>query len=197
MAPRRCAETGSRSPPAPRGAGSERSGEPGGGRAHRHPAPRRHARSCGGAPRRRVIERGRRLIAQRRMRSRVIVEAEVAPDSLARLGQRIIGVQVDLLILERPPQPLHEDVVEVAPLAVHADLNLPVAQGSGEVPRRELRSLVGVKDGRPAEAREGVPQGLEAEARVQRVGQPPRQHPAGVPVESPPGRRSRAPSGCR
>ena len=52
--------------------------------------------------------------------------------------------------------------VEVAPLAVHADLNLPVAQLVNPAVNCDP---FGVKDGRPAEAREGVPQGLEAEAR--------------------------------
>ena len=69
------------------------------------------------------------------------------------LGQRIIGVQVDLLILQRPPEPLHEDVVEVAALAVHADLDPPVAQNAGEVPRRREPWSVLKMVGRPKCAR--------------------------------------------
>ena len=34
----------------------------------------------------------------------------------------VVGLQVDLLVLERAPEPLDEDVVEAAALAVHADL---------------------------------------------------------------------------
>ena len=43
-------------------------------------------------------------------------------------GHAVVGVQVDLLVLERAPEPLDEHVVEAAALAVHADRDPAVAQ---------------------------------------------------------------------
>src|SRR3977135_1474216 len=79
-----------------------------------------------------------------------IVEAEVTSDRAARLADGIVGSQIDLLVLDRPPQPLAEDVVAPGALAVHADRNGVVEQYASEVGRRELTPLIGVEDLRPA-----------------------------------------------
>ena len=49
-----------------------------------------------------------------------------------------VGFQVHLLILHRPSQPLHEDVVGVAPFPVHADLDRMVLKDPDELPAGEL-----------------------------------------------------------
>ena len=41
------------------------------------------------------------------------------PESLAPLGPVLKGLQRQVLVLHRPPQPLHEDSVVTAPPAVH------------------------------------------------------------------------------
>src|SRR5208337_4562834 len=128
------------------------------------------------------VERGGRLVAERLVGALVVVEAEVVADAGARLGHVVVGVQVDLLVLERAPEPLDEDVVQTAALAVHADGDAALAQRRREGFRGELRALVGVEDLRLAEASERLLQRLDAEAGVERVGQAPRQHPARVPV---------------
>ena len=66
---------------------------------------------------------GRGLVAQRLMGSLVIVKPEIGsqlPAGLTRVG---VGFQVGLLILHRPPQPLHEDVVGIPTFPIHADLH--------------------------------------------------------------------------
>ena len=50
-------------------------------------------------------------------------------------------MQIDLLIFDAAPQPLHEDVVTPRALAVHADLDVRVLQHLDEVDRGELRPL--------------------------------------------------------
>jgi len=55
-------------------------------------ASRRLARLAG-------VEGRGRLVAERLVRSLVVVEAKVVPDASARLGDAVIGVQVDLLVL--------------------------------------------------------------------------------------------------
>src|SRR5690606_19256636 len=123
----RCAQAGSRSPQAPRVAGSERSGEPGRGRAHRY-ARRvglvgRGTTSCRSPYQGRLVECRRPLVTQRRVRPLVIEKLEIATDSLASLDQRIVRIEIDLFVLQRAPQPFDEDVIDVTAAAVHADLD--------------------------------------------------------------------------
>lgn len=47
-------------------------------------------------------------------------------------------MQVDLVVLVRAPEPFDEDVVAPATHAVHADLNVAIAQRLEEVHAREL-----------------------------------------------------------
>ena len=62
---------------------------------------------------------GRGLVAERLMRSLVIVKPEIGSQFTAGLTRVGIGFQLDLLILHRPPQPLDEDVVGIPTLPIH------------------------------------------------------------------------------
>src|ERR1700738_2765564 len=84
----------------------------------------------------------------------LIVKAKPGADAGLGLGDRRIGVEIDFLVFEAAPQPLDEDVVHVAALAVHADRDLVPPQGTGEVVARKLATLVGIENLRPAVARE-------------------------------------------
>src|ERR1700719_4381983 len=75
----------------------------------------------------------------------VIVEAEPGANAGLGLGDRRMGIEVDFLVFEAPPQSLDEDVVHAAPppsrgqaLAIHADRYLVALQGAGEVVAGEL-----------------------------------------------------------
>ena len=83
-----------------------------------------------------IVEARGRLIASRPVRALVIEKIEVASDARASHLHGVVGVQVDLLILQRTPEPLDEDVVEPAPLAIHADLDSAIQQYVGKVLRR-------------------------------------------------------------
>ena len=50
-----------------------------------------------------------------------IVEVDVSANASLGVGHRVVGVQVDLFVLDRLPQSFHEDVVAPRALAVHAD----------------------------------------------------------------------------
>ena len=54
------------------------------------------------------------LCPQARMWALAVVELEVAADLHSGLADRLVGVQVDVLVFERAPQPLDEDVVSPA-----------------------------------------------------------------------------------
>ncbi len=50
------------------------------------------------------------------MRPAAIVEIEIAPDPCVRRADAFVGVEVDLLVLDRAPESFDEDVVPPRPL---------------------------------------------------------------------------------
>lgn len=113
--------------------------------------------------------------------SRAVVEIEPHAHACLRLGDRAVGVEIDLLILRVPPEPLDKDVVHPAALAVHADAHALGLQDPGELPVGELRPLLGIEDPRRSASGERLVQRLEAEIRRERVGKPPGEHLACLP----------------
>jgi hypothetical protein len=51
--------------------------------------------------------------------ARLVIEAEPGADAHLGLGDTGVGVEVDLLVFEAPPQPLDEDVVRVGLTETH------------------------------------------------------------------------------
>jgi len=84
----------------------------------------------------------------------VVVKAEPGANPSLGLGNVLIGIEVDFLVFEAAPQPLDEDVVHAAALAVHADHDPVPLQGPGEVVAGELAALVSIENLRSAVARE-------------------------------------------
>ena len=115
------------------------------------------------------------------MGSLVVVEPEVVAQFPAGLCGVGVGFQVHLLILHGAPQPLHEDVVGVPALPVHADLHPVFLQHLSELQAGELTPLVGVEDLRLA-LPQRLLQGVDAEVGLQGVGQSPGHHVPAVPV---------------
>ena len=81
------------------------------------------------------------------------------PFGLEAVGQL---VQVDCLVLERPPQALDKDIVHAAAAAVHGDADAGVLERAGEVEAGKLTALVGVEDLRPAVAGQRFVQRVDA-----------------------------------
>ena len=75
-----------------------------------------------------------------------IIESEIAGQLLSGLGDALVGMQVDVLVLHALPQPLDEHVVDPAPLAVQADPDGVGLENLGEVVACELAALIGVED---------------------------------------------------
>ena len=107
------------------------------------------------------------------MWARVVVEAEPGADHALRVAAVGQLVQVHRLVLQRTPQPLDEDVVEVAAATVHGAERTGRAQPAGERDAGELGALVRVEDLRGAEPQRLI-QRIDAEGAVHRVRQPPR-----------------------
>ncbi len=124
-----------------------------------------------------------RLAVKRLMRPGLVVERQVARQALVRGADSLIGVQIDFLVFDALPESFHEHVVPPTPFPVHADLDAVMRQEPRELLAGKLASLVGIEDLRCARVGQGVPNGLQAEIGRERVGEPPRQHPATGPVE--------------
>ena len=120
---------------------------------------------------------------QRLVRPFVIVEREVGAQPGAGLGHRRVVLQVDLLVLHRPPKPLDEDVVERPAAAVHADLHAGRPQQARERVAGELRTLVGIEYLRPP-GRKRPFERIPAELTVQSDRQLPGQHVAAEPLQN-------------
>jgi len=53
----------------------------------------------------------------------LVKEAEVGLKPLPQICDAVLGVQLDMLVLHRAPEPLDKDVVHPPSFAIHADLD--------------------------------------------------------------------------
>ena len=158
--------------------------EPRSGLTRRLPWRSRHIRILGGSCRisqGAPIDIARRSTVERRVRAHIVVKVEPGADHvlcIASIGQ---FVQVHRLVLQRPPQPLDEDVVEIAAAAVHGAACASRAYPVGERVAGKLGTLVRVEYLRGAGMQRRLER-VDAENAVHRVRQPPRQDMAAGPV---------------
>src|SRR6476659_347178 len=112
----------------------------------------------------------------------VVIKAEPAANPRLGLGNALIGIEVDFLVFEAAPQPLNEDVVHAAALAVHADHHPVPLQCPGELVAGELATLVGIEDLGAAVASERFLECSETTISAERLGHSPRQRRSARPV---------------
>ena len=93
------------------------------------------------------------------------------------------GVEVNVLPFDRAPEAFDEGVVGGPSPAVAADAAASGQQGLLVGQARKLAALVGVEDVRGRGHAQGIGQGSQAKAYVERVGELPAEHVARVPVE--------------
>lgn len=65
--------------------------------------------------------------------------------SCVHFRDRLVSLNVNIVILDRPPQPFNEYVINGPPFAVHTDRDLCVLQDLDELRARELAPLIRVK----------------------------------------------------
>lgn len=119
------------------------------------------------------------------MRPLCIVERNVALDGRFRFRDAVVGMQIDLFVLERLPESLHEDVVAPAALPIHAQRNaMRLANEANECGIGELAALVSVEDLRYAVQGDCLFQRGDAKVRRHSVGDAPSEHPARRPIEN-------------
>lgn len=72
----------------------------------------------------------------------LVKEAEVGLKPCLQISNAVVGVQVDMLVLHRAPEPVDKNVVHPSPLAVHTDLDAVDLQDAGELLTGELGGSV-------------------------------------------------------
>ncbi len=107
-----------------------------------------------------------------RVRPAGVVEVDVAADAFAGGAHGFVGMEVDLLVLDRAPHPFDEHVVAPAALAVHRDADAVAMEQPSELAARKLTALIGVEDLRFAVPGDRLLDRFGAERRVNR-GSPP------------------------
>jgi hypothetical protein len=127
-------------------------------------------------------DRHRRAVGEPLVRTPAIVKGDPRADAGVRVTAVDVALEVDVLMLERAPQPFDEDVVHPAAAAIHRDAHTGGYQHAGEGCAGELAALIGVEDLRLAEARQSFLQGRDAKRGIHGVGQPPSQHRSARPV---------------
>ena len=76
----------------------------------------------------------------------MIVKCQVAFQPPSCFTDAIIGVEIDLLIFDTLPKPLHENIIMPASSTVHADGNAFFLQKLSKLHTGKLAALVGIKD---------------------------------------------------
>ena len=76
----------------------------------------------------------------------MVVEGDPAPDACLDLRSGFLSMQIVALILQGLPQALDEDVVEIAPLAIHRDPATDPLQPVGPSEGRDLAALIRVQE---------------------------------------------------
>src|SRR5512132_2611270 len=110
-------------------------------------------------------------------------KSEPSRDSGTRRAAVGVALEIDVLVLQRAPQPFDEDVVDPAAAAVHRNPDPGRHQCAGEGGTGELAALVGVEDLGPAPAGERLFQCVDTKRSVHRVGEPPGEYRARKPVD--------------
>lgn len=84
------------------------------------------------------------------MKPLAVIESEVTLQSLLEFLHGLIILEIDILILEAPPEPLYEDIVERSIAPVHADSDTVFFKDADEGFRCKLTALVSVEYSRGA-----------------------------------------------
>ena len=79
------------------------------------------------------------------MRALGVVELKPLPDHPFRHKAVRHLMQIDRLVFQAAPQPLNEDIVQVAAPAIHGDRHTRLLQRAGEGQGGELTALIGIE----------------------------------------------------
>ena len=82
------------------------------------------------------------------MKSLPVVEEEILCQAIPCLGDRLVVVQIDFLVLNGSPQPLDKDIVEYSTPAIHADADAVLFQAASKLQAGKLPALIRIENSR-------------------------------------------------
>jgi hypothetical protein len=85
-----------------------------------------------------------------------IVEPEVVANAQPGLGNRLVCLEIDLLLFQAAPQLFHDHIVHPLTLAVHADTNTRCFDNFDEGLAGKLGSLIRIEDTLRPKATDGL-----------------------------------------
>jgi len=103
------------------------------------------------------------------MKPCLIVVPEVPAKRLFQVVSVLEGGEVNALVFDAAPESLHEDIVMVAALAVHADPDAMFFESAYKGLAGELRTLIGIEDFWRSMALKSLFQGIDTEIGVHGV----------------------------
>ena len=115
------------------------------------------------------------------MRPAVVVEEEPCAQPLNAGKHILVILGIDLLVFDRTPESLDEDVVESSALSIHADAHIRLLEHAGKLPAGELGTLIRIEDPGFSHAQSPF-QGLHAEVHIHRDRNGPGKDIAAEPV---------------
>src|SRR5262245_65739866 len=100
---------------------------------------------CHAEGQRAVVSLIGRTPVKRGVRTSGVVKFQITADRRAGLRDALVGLEIDLLVLQCPPEPLNKHVVSPRPLSVHADRDVTRDQNVRKRIACELAALIGVE----------------------------------------------------
>jgi len=117
-----------------------------------------------------VIDLIRGQVVKRLVKTVSVVKVEPIAEAVAELGPVGKRVKINVVVLQRPPQPLYENIVLHPAPAVHANGNSVVFEFLDKALTGELRALVGVENLRAAVAPDRLGKSLDPKVGLQSIG---------------------------
>ena len=75
----------------------------------------------------------------------LVKELHPASNPFICSSDAVVGLQIDFLIFQAPPQALHKNIVHPAPFAIHTDAGLVLLQNIGKAVTGKLTTLIAVE----------------------------------------------------
>ena len=129
-----------------------------------------------------VVNLIRGQVVKRLVKAFLIIKIEPIAEAVPKLGPAAKRVKVDVVVLERPPQPLYENIVLTPASAIHADGNAVALKQTRKGLACKLSALVGIEYFWSAVAPDSLGERLDTEVGLHGIGNPPGEHLAAVPV---------------
>ncbi len=80
------------------------------------------------------------------MKSLHIVEEEVFGQAITSLRDRLVVMEIDFLVLDRPPETLNKNIVEYPTTTVHVNPDSLLFQPPGKLKAGKLTTLIGIEE---------------------------------------------------